>query len=182
MTHPTDYGDTEAGFTLLELIISLGLFALISVAGLGLLDSVLNVQGRTEKRLARLADVQRAMFVIQSDLDQVTRGAISGGGNKIEFTRVAGGVGGPPMRVSYGEAAGVLVRSAPQPQMLLRGVGGTRWRFRDGNVWIDRWPPDEARKDEWPRAVMVETQVSGQGPQGGLRRIVLLPVQAKETP
>ena len=175
-------GGNEQGFTLLELIISLGLFALISVAGLGLLDSVLNVQGRTEARLSRLADVQRAMFVIQSDLDQVTRGAISGGGSAIAFTRVAGGVGGPALAVGYAEAGGVLTRSAPHPQMLLHGVSGTRWRFRDGNVWIDRWPPDEQRKDEWPRAVSVEMQVSGQGPQGTLRRVIVLPVPARDTP
>jgi general secretion pathway protein J len=172
----------EQGFTLLELIISLGLFALIAVAGLGLLDSVLNVQGRTEARLSRLADLQRAMFVIQSDLDQVTRGEISGGGNTVAFTRVAGGVGGPAMAVSYGEAGGTLVRSAPQPQLLLQGVTGTRWRFRDGDAWIDRWPPDDERKGEWPRAVSVELQVAGQGPQGTLRRIVVLPVQPRETP
>ncbi len=172
----------ENGFTLLELIISLGLFALIAVAGLGLLDSVLGVQGRTEARLARLADVQRAMFVIQSDLDQVTRGTISGGGAAIAFTRVAGGVGGPPVAVGYGEAGGALVRSAPQPQMLLQGVGGTRWRFRDGDAWVDRWPPDAARRDEWPRAVSVDLRVTGTGPQGALRRVVVLPVQAKETP
>lgn len=182
VTGMTDGRGDDAGFTLLELIISLGLFALISVAGLGLLDSVLNVQGRTEARLSRLADVQRAMFVIQSDLDQVTRGEISGGGGAIAFTRVAGGVGGPPMPVRYGETAGVLVRNAPLPQLLLSGVAGTRWRFRDGDAWIDRWPPDEARKGEWPRAVSVEMQVSGQGPSGGLRRVIVLPALPKDMP
>lgn len=172
----------EAGFTLLELIISLGLFALIAVAGLGLLDSVLNVQGRTETRLSRLADVQRAMFVLQSDLDQVTAGDISGGGAGIAFTRIAGGVGGPPVPVSYAQAGDVLVRNAPQSQPLLQGVSDLRWRFRDGDSWIDRWPPDEARKAEWPRAVSVEFQLAGQGPQGALRRIVVLPSRARETP
>lgn len=172
----------EQGFTLLELIISLGLFALISVAGLGLLDSVLNVQGRTEARLARLADLQRAMFVIQSDLDQVTRGEITGGGAAIAFRRIAGGVGGPAVAVSYGAAGGMLVRSAPQPQPLLQGVEAQRWRFRDGGAWLDRWPPSATRRDEWPRAVSIELRVSGQGPQGTLRRVVVLPERARETP
>ncbi|HEY0623450.1 type II secretion system protein GspJ [Sphingomonas sp.] len=171
----------EEGFTLLELIISLGLFALIAVAGLGLLDSVLNVQGRTEARLSRLADLQRAMFVVQSDLDQITRGEISGGGNGIAFTRIAGGLGGPPVPVRYDAAQGALVRSAPQPQMLLQGVAGARWRFRDGNAWVDRWPVSEARKAEWPRAVSVEMQVGGvPGPQGVLRRVVVLPDRPRD--
>lgn len=170
----------EEGFTLLELIISLGLFALIAVAGLGLLDSVLNVQGRTEARLSRLADLQRAMFVVQSDLDQITRGEMSGGGNGIAFTRIAGGLGGPPVPVRYGAAQGVLVRSAPQPQMLLQGVTETKWRFRDGDRWVDRWPVNEDRKTEWPRAVSVEMQVAGDGPQGTLRRVVVLPDQPRD--
>ena len=170
----------EEGFTLLELIISLGLFALIAVAGLGLLDSVLNVQGRTDTRLSRLADLQRSMFVIQSDLDQITRGEVSGDGNGIAFTRIAGGMGGPPVPVRYGAARGVLVRSAPQPQMLLQGVADARWRFRDGGAWVDRWPPSEERKTEWPRAISVEMQVTGQGPQGSLRRVVVLPDQPRD--
>jgi general secretion pathway protein J len=171
----------EEGFTLLELIISLGLFALIAVAGLGLLDSVLNVQGRTEARLSRLADLQRAMFVVQSDLDQISRGAVSGGGTGIAFTRIAGGMGGPPVPVRYDAAEGALVRSAPQPQMLLVGVTQATWRFRDGNAWVDRWPVSEERKDEWPRAISVEMQVGGvPGPQGSLRRVVVLPDQPKD--
>lgn len=171
----------EAGFTLLELIISLGLFALISVAGLGLLDSVIGVQGKTDARLSRLAEVQRTMFVIQSDLDQITRGDLSGGGAHVAFTRIAGGVGGPATPISYGEAEGVLVRSAPQPQLLLHGATGTRWRFRDGAAWVDRWPPNEDRKAEWPRAVSVELQVTGtNGPQGLLRRVVILPARPKD--
>jgi general secretion pathway protein J len=171
----------EEGFTLLELIISLALFALISVAGLGLLDSVLNVQGRTEARLSRLADLQRAMFVVQSDLDQIARGEMSGGGNGIAFTRIAGGMGGPPIPVRYGAAQGALVRSAPQPQLLLQGVTETKWRFRDGNAWVDRWPVNEERKSEWPRAVSVEMQLGGvPGPGGTLRRVVVLPAQPRD--
>jgi len=173
--------DKDSGFTLLELIISLGLFALIAVAGLGLLESVLNVHGRTETRLSRLADLQRAMFVVQSDLDQITRGAVSGGGSGIAFTRIAGGMGGAPMPVRYGAADGVLVRSAPQSQMLLQGVTDTKWRFRDGNRWVDRWPVSDERKDEWPRAVSIEMQVGGMpGPQGSLRRVVVLPNRPKD--
>ena len=172
----------EEGFTLLELVISLGLFALIAVAGLGLLDSVLNVQGRAGSRLSRLADLQRAMFVVQSDLDQISRGAISGGGTGIAFTRIAGGMGGPPVPVRYAAAQGALVRTAPQPQpqMLLQGVAEAKWRFRDGDRWVDRWPVSEERKAEWPRAISVEMRVAGDGPQGVLRRVVLLPDRPRD--
>ncbi|PKP91240.1 MAG: prepilin-type cleavage/methylation domain-containing protein [Alphaproteobacteria bacterium HGW-Alphaproteobacteria-16] len=171
----------EEGFTLLELIISLGLFALIAVAGLGLLDSVLNVQGRTDTRLARLSDLQRAMFVVQSDLDQVTRGDMAGGGADLSLTRVAAGLGGPPVAVTYAIDGGSLIRTAPQRQTVLTGVQGAAWRFRDGNVWVDRWPPNEERRGEWPRAIALDMQVGGvAGPQGALRRVVVLPDQPRE--
>ncbi|MBX3593279.1 type II secretion system protein GspJ [Sphingomonas sp.] len=170
-----------SGFTLLELIISLGLFALIAVAGLALLDSVMGVQSRTEGRLDRLAALQRTMFVIQSDLDQITRGDVAGGGSDIGFVRVAAGLGGLSVPVRYAAAGGALVRSAPQPQPLLDGVTAARWRFLDGAAWVDRWPPDDARKAQWPRAVEVELQIAGdRGPQGRLRRVVVLPVQPKD--
>lgn len=171
----------EGGFTLLELIISLGLFALIAVAGLALLESVMGVQVRTEGRLDRTAALQRAMFVIQSDLDQIARGEVSGGGAGIAFTRVAAGMGGTPVPLRYQAAGGALVRAAPQPQLLLNGVSGVRWRFLDGQGWVDRWPPSEERKEEWPRAVQVEMQVTGaRGPQGSLRRVVALPVRPED--
>lgn len=173
----------EQGFTLLELIISLGLFALIAVAGLTLLNSVMTTQERTEGRLDRTAAIQRTMFVLQSDLDQITRGAVSGGGSNIAFTRVAAGMGGPPVPLRYAAASGALVRAAPQPQLLLTGVSGVRWRFLDEQRWVDRWPPNEERKDEWPRAVQVEMQLAGaRGPQGTLRRVVALPVRPQDEP
>jgi general secretion pathway protein J len=174
-------GPGEEGFTLLELIISLGLFALIAVAGLTLLNSVMTTQERTEGRLDRTAAIQRTMFVLQSDLDQITRGAVSGGGSNVAFTRVAAGMGGTPVPLRYAATGGVLVRAAPQPQLLLTGVGGVRWRFLDGQRWVDRWPPNEQRKDEWPRAVQVEMQLAGErGPQGTLRRVVALPVKPQD--
>jgi general secretion pathway protein J len=183
MTEEGKAGTSQSGFTLLELIIALGLFALISVAGLGLLDSVLNVQGRTEKRLDRLADIQRAMFVLQSDLDQVTRGAISGDANGIAFTRIAGGPGGAAVPVRYAVGGGALVRNAPAPQIVLAGISSARWRYHDGTSWVASWPLDEARKTEWPRAVSIEMQVTGaDGPRGSLRRTIVLPVQPKDVP
>lgn len=170
----------DAGFTLIELMISLLLFALIAVAGLALVDSGLGVQGRTEARLDRLSDLQRTMLVVSGDLEQVARGDIGGGGAQVHFTRAAPGVGGPPVAVTYRVADKVLVRDAGAgPQVLLTGVTDVRWRFfADG--WVDRWPPSEEQAVEWPRAVEIELTLEGNGPQGSLRRVVVLPARAKD--
>jgi general secretion pathway protein J len=170
--------DKDSGFTLIELMISLGLFALIAVAGLALVEGIINVQGRTEKRFDRLADLQRTMFVVSSDVEQIADGPISGGGANLSFTRSAPGMGGAAVPLRYGVVGGALVRSVgPAPQLVLAGVANARWRFWDG-AWVDRWPVNDESKDRWPRAVALEMQVAGPGgTPGSLRRVVALPVR-----
>ena len=167
-----------SGFTLIELMISLGLFALIAVAGLALVDGIIKVQGRTEIRLDRLADLQRTMFVVTSDLDQIARGQVSGGGEKLQFTRAAPGFGGQAIGLQYSIANGNLVRgSGPIVQTVLTGVRSARWRFWDG-AWADRWPVNDEGRDRWPRAVALELQVVGPGgTPAALRRVIALPIQ-----
>jgi general secretion pathway protein J len=167
---------SEQGFTLIELMISLGLFALIAVAGLGMVDGILGVQARTEARLDRLSDLQRAMLVIDGDLDAVASGDLNGTADGLSFVRSAPGMGGPALPIRYTLGEGVLMRMAgPQPQMLLRGVAGIRFRYL-GEGWSDRWPVEQEAMPPWPRAVeVVVTLAPGSGPQGSLRRLVVLP-------
>ncbi len=168
----------SAGFTLIELMISLGLFALIAVAGLALVDGIIKVQGRTSARLDRLADLQRAMFVITSDLDQIADGDVSGGGEKLSFTRAAPGLGGIAVPLQYSVANGNLVRaSGPMAQTVIGGIGGVRWRFFDGS-WVDRWPLDPKQHERWPRAIEIQFEARQPGgATGTLRRVVALPAR-----
>ena len=180
MTHRREAG--ESGFTLIELMISLGLFALIAVAGLALVDGILRVNGRTEARLDRLAALQRTMFVLTSDLDQLASGPIEGRGNRLSFTRSAPGTGGLATSVRYAVAGGTLVRAAPAPQLLLANVVTARWRFWDGG-WIDHWPVDgsDEAKARWPRAIALDLQAAGPGGAPVmLHRVVTLPVRARD--
>lgn len=180
MSHRPEAG--ESGFTLIELMISLGLFALIAVAGLALVDGILRVNGRTEARLDRLAALQRTMFVLSGDLDQIASGPIEGRGNRLSFTRSAPGSGGLATPVRYAVAGGMLVRVAPAPQMLLPGVVTARWRFWDGG-WIDHWPVDgsDEAKARWPRAIAFDVQTVGPGGTPvTLRRVVTLPARTQD--
>jgi general secretion pathway protein J len=126
-------GDKDSGFTLIELMISLGLFALIAVAGLALVDGIINVQGRTEKRFDRLADLQRTMFVVSSDVEQIAAGPLSGGGANSPSRAPRRAWAAPAVPLRYGVAGGALVRTVgPAPQLVLAGVANARWRFWDG--------------------------------------------------
>lgn len=174
----------EAGFTLIELMISLALFGLLAMAGFALVDGVLGIQARTSGRLDRLADIQRAMFVLTSDLEQVGGGPVRGGGASLSFSRPMSAAGGLPVSIRYGLAGGVMGRTVTTPgggpsgtQMLLPGVAALHFRFwsrADG--WTDRWPPTDDRFAEWPAAVeAVMTLPPSPAPGGALRRVVQLP-------
>ena len=52
----------DAGLTLIELLVAMAIFAVIGVAGLAVLDTVLNVNARTDGRLERLAQVDTVVF------------------------------------------------------------------------------------------------------------------------
>ncbi|MCW3847457.1 prepilin-type N-terminal cleavage/methylation domain-containing protein [Sphingomonas sp. LB-2] len=179
---PAQPANEESGFTLIELMISLGLFALIAVAGLALVQGILGVQGRTEVRLDRLAELQRTMFVVTSDIDQIATGRISGNAKEgLKFVRAAPGIGGARIPVEYRLVGGMLIRQANgAPQRLLPGVASARWRFWNG-AWRDRWPITDAPEvaDLWPQAIEMElvvTDANGR-PAGTLRRVVVLPKQ-----
>ncbi|WP_066968950.1 type II secretion system protein GspJ [Rhizorhabdus dicambivorans] len=173
----------EAGFTLIELIISLALFGLIAMAGLALVDGLLGIQRRTDGRLERLADVQRAMYVVDNDLSQVGGGELQGDGAGLSFSRPLAAEGGVPVRVGYQLGAGTLLRSISGPglpqgaQRVLQGVGSVRWSYyRPGLGWIDRWPPAPELAQQWPAAVAADIVLAPGGTvTGSLRRVVPLP-------
>lgn len=173
----------EAGFTLIELMISLALFGLIAVAGLALVDGTLGVEARTGGRLDRLAEVERAIHVITLDLEQMADGELSGAADALSFNRRAAALGGIPVPVRYALGGATIDRHLGGPaegasQRLLTGVSGLRWRFYDpGRGWIDRWPPAPEQAEDWPAAVSAEIVLASgaPGPSGALRRVVALP-------
>ena len=174
----------ELGFTLIELMISLALFALISLAGVALVESLMSIQQRTDGRLARVADIQRAAFVIANDVGQITAGQVQGAGDVLSFNRPIAAIGGLPVRVGYRLDRGVIVRSLDAQgrridQRVLTGVASLRWRFYGGDRgWSDQWPAAPELADQWPAGIAADIRlVPGIGVDGTVRRVVLLPAK-----
>jgi len=174
----------EAGFTLIEVLVALVLFALIGAAGLAVLDQVLRVQRQTEGRLERLAGIQRAMHLVGTDFMQASGGSLSFADGAVALRR-PGETGALALRYDLDgttlrrSLSGPLSQS-PAQQALLAGVSGLGWRFYAPQVgWVADWPPDEDEPPANPAAVALELTLEGPGLAGELRRVAILPSEAE---
>jgi general secretion pathway protein J len=160
------------GFSLIELLVALAVFAAMAAAAYGGLSEIARARGALAERQDRFADVVRAVSRLERDLRQAVsrpvrgnaRGeqlpALAGTADRIELTRL--GFANPRAearsnleRVAYivsdrkfqrGRYA-VLDRapeSAPVLAPLLDQVDALRLRYlgTDG-IWRDAWPPAE---------------------------------------
>ncbi len=180
----------EAGVTLVEVLVSLVIFALIGVAGFGMLDQVLRTERLTEGRLDRLGQMSRAMQVITLDFATAEGGSLDAGQEAVSINRAAPGMTGGSVRVGYVLAGGVLVRRLQDvggqglaDQLLLDGVAAADWQFLDAELgWVSTWPVPErvavlTGRPKNPQAVAVTLTLAGTGQV--LRRVALSPGEVR---
>ena len=151
----------EQGFTLVELLVALTIFALLSAAGVTLLSFSVRAQALADERMSRLAEIRRAGALLTSDLAQAAprisrdeAGAVraamigrSGQGDAMLLSLVRrgwenlDGSNRPSLqKVTYRWVAGRLERtayrnvdgaSAMDPVAVVTGVRQVRMRYRD---------------------------------------------------
>ncbi len=166
----------SGGFTLLELLVALSIFALISAMAYGGLQSIMNQQQQTTARSDRLSDLQKAYRIMQRDLEQVVSrdvrnefgdriGAMVGGSgfDGVEFSRAghpnpAGFLRSEILRVAYVPDQDTLLRrtwrvldraqdTEADEQNLVESMSRFTMRFLDqGNTWHERWPPAQVQQ------------------------------------
>jgi general secretion pathway protein J len=157
-----------AGFTLLELLVALAIFAIMSVIAYGGLRTVLETRDRAAASADHLAELQLAFTMIGRDIEQAVdrpirdefgdaEPAMEGTEETLEFTR--GGWRNPAglqrselQRVAYVLEGEELLRrtwpvldrtqsSAPRSTLLLAGVQEFSLRYLDrSREWQDLWP------------------------------------------
>jgi general secretion pathway protein J len=154
----------DAGFSLIEVLVALALFAMIGGAGLSVLDQILRTQAQTEGRLDRLADLQRMMHLVTLDFSQAAPGTVRGDG--------AGVAAGD---IRYALTDGVLRRTVgPAVQDLLAGAVAVDWQYLDQDrIWGGQWPPANAVPGAELRAVALMVVLDG---DRQLRRVVAVPM------
>lgn len=171
---PATGDPASSGFTLVELLVSLVLFALISLAGVGLVETVIGVQQRTEARSERLAEIQRALYLIAADFEQLARGPLEEAG-AITFTRSSAGGDYP---VVYRLSGGSLYRRAADLELpVLSAVERVDLRFFKDGAWTTT--PVTEESPARPQAIELTLMLAGQPDQTGgpVRRIIELPDQ-----
>ena len=176
----------DAGFSLIEIVIALGLFSLISLAGGVLVSSILQVRDRTEGRLEELGSLQRGLLVLTSDFQQALGGSIHVDATGASLDRPARG---GTIAVKYVSNKDKVLRilsingKAEAQQTLLDQVTAVRWRvFLKNGGWLDSWPREQdtvapaGAEHESPTALSVEFDLaeSRAGVTGTLRRVVEL--------
>jgi general secretion pathway protein J len=159
------------GFTLLELLVAVAIFAIIGAMAYGGLQNILNQQQQTARHADRLKSLQIAYRIMQRDLEQIVERSIrnefgdrvealvgGSGFNGVEFSRAghpnpAGFLRSEIQRVSYIPDQDRLLRrtwrvldraqdSQPDEQVLVENMIEFAMRFLDANrEWQENWPP-----------------------------------------
>jgi len=162
---------SAGGFTLIEILIVVVIFAIMALLAYGGLNRILNQKQQLETRVERVEDLQRTYMRMRTDLQNLanrpirdtygdTRSAVVGEtGVSLEFTR--GGWPNPLSlprstfeRASYSIEDGKLYRSSFRVldlgadttairMQLLDRVTEMGLRFLDENMqWSEKWPAD----------------------------------------
>ena len=196
-----------AGFTLLEILVALAVFAIVSVLATRILGSIVDLADATGERGAALADVQRALAVVERDVEQMVRRPVRdelgdlgpavaiGGATLVEFTRQGwqNPLAKPRttlQRVAYAHRGEQLLRlywpvldrapgSAPVVQVLLDGVAEADFIAHDDVDQEHRyWPPGkESGVDLAAVELRLQTAAFGR-----LARLWLVPAGAESLP
>ena len=168
---PANIQKNESGFTLLEVLIAIGITAMIGLGSWQILNSAIRASDHTKEKLEELKALQKTMLIISRDLQQVIPRSIrdeygdyqpavktNSSFYKLEISRAGwrNPLGDPRsglQRVAYELNQGELVRhywtvmdrsqdSESVHRVLLKDVEEFSLRFMNSSSgWLDEWPP-----------------------------------------
>ena len=166
------------GFTLVEMMVALFIFAMLSVAGVIMLRTAVDGDEITAKNLGQMAEMQRFVSLMEADLSQaLPRASRDESGDRVAaFSSETGGPEAAFLKFTRGgqsningEARSNLERveyrltdggSIDQPAVLISNIDSLELRFRDKRgLWSSRWETE--RLADMPRAVEIEFEQAG---------------------
>jgi len=182
----------QAGFTLLEILIALFIFAILSLLLSNALHNVIGIQSRTESNAERLHTTQLALLLLSRDITQaVNRPVLLASGkdepafigkpNGFTFTHTGSSnaegkaLQSALVRVRFFIDGKILWRhtwpvldqapqSMPTKRALLTNLESASFQYLDSkNVFHAEWPVQDDAKEVLPRAVKVHLVISDWG-------------------
>jgi general secretion pathway protein J len=192
----------KKGFTLLEILVALFIFTIIAIIMTHALHTVLDIQAVTDKRAARLSELQLATLLLSRDIEQMIdrpiinnegrlESSLVGATNAITFTHA--GLDNPLgqltratlQRTRYTLENKILTRtiwpvldqvatSKPSQRHLLNDVSALQFRYLDEEGhYNDRWPPANRPKAAvFPRAIKISITLPH---WGDINQIYIIP-------
>lgn len=191
------------GFTLLEILVALFIFSILSLILASALKSVINAQGGTESKAERLRDLQMALLILSKDVTQaVNRPVIVASGKEEEamigrpltFTFTHGGLASQLGNINRStlqrtqyywsenklwRASWTVLDQAPQSQptkrMLLANVTSMRIQYLDKNRnFQNNWPVEGGNARDLPQAVKITLNLSN---WGDITQLYIIPIR-----
>src|SRR5579872_3387313 len=178
----------KKGFTLLEIIIALFIFSIVSIIVVSALHNVLSTQSASAKKAERLSQLQIALLMLSRDMEQVINRPVTnasgapegfiGALHSVTFTRA--GLENPfgqlqrstLQRIRYQLNNGKLQRltwgpldqtaaAKPDTKFLLDSVTDLQFEYLDKNRNFQKiWPPPDQPRAILPLAIGVSLTIN----------------------
>jgi len=194
-----------AGFTLLEIIVAVAIFGIVSAVAYSGLNMVLNAQAQTRDHAERLSELQRALTLMETDFEQVAprsvrdrygdrQPALQGNVDGVTLTRAGhlnpmGQARSAFQRIGYqlNDDKQLVRRTwtgldqpidpSPHDGILLDHVDAFSVTYTSGpdSDWVEQWPPTGAKNPD--RALPAAVKITLKLPeyQGEIVRILRIP-------
>lgn len=121
----------QRGFTLIEVLIAMAIFAMIGLASTSILTTVIDSNALSEERFTKLQLLQRAMTTIERDIQQAVPRPIRVNGEKQEVVLAGGEVDG-----SDDDGIGFVRTGWHNPQLMLprSSLQYVAYRLRENSI------------------------------------------------
>lgn len=197
----------QQGFTLLEILIALFIFTIVSMLFVGGLHTVMNADSGTETSAARLRELQMTMLLFSRDIEQTVNrpvilassrqeAAFVGTDHSFSFTHM--GLANPIgslmrsalQRTEYRWQDNALLRvtwqavdQAPESKSdqrkLMSGITDLRFDYLDkDNRFREAWPMEGQAEQVLPKAVRIRFNIS---PWGSMSQLYVIAAQNQST-
>ena len=143
--------DKQQGFTLLEILIALAIFALMSMMAYAGLAAVLQAKSATEPRSEQLAQLQTTLYLLNEDLSQAVDRPIRDEQGRTE----------PAFSGGSGNEILVFTRSAPtwSSAVAANSLQRVSYRFEKGGLYRQVWTlPDRTQQTEYRRRKLISAE------------------------